>query len=140
MTTCLTRGSLALGMCAGLVLFAGGCGNTEPVAENKADNDKGKGQPGEKVQPNENAGPVATKISAPDMDCEVCAKKVIAKLNAVPGVAKVEPDFEAHTLTITPKPGETLSPKALWEACVAGGQDPAKLEGPSGAFTSAPTP
>jgi copper chaperone CopZ len=72
------------------------------------------------------------------MDCEVCAKKAVAKLSAVSGVAKVEPDFEARTLTVTPKAGETLSPKALWEACVAGGQDPSKLEGPSGVFTAAP--
>jgi copper chaperone CopZ len=139
MATCLTRGGLALGLCAGLVLFAGGCGTPPPVAENKdADSGKEKGQSNEKIQPNEKTGPLPTKISAPDMDCEVCAKKVIAKLNAVSGVARVEPDFEAHTLTITPKPGEHLSPKALWEACVAGGQDPAKLEGPSGAFTSTP--
>jgi len=117
------------------LLFAGGCSKTEPAAENQnkdGDNDKGKGQPNEK--PN----PVPTKISAPDMDCEVCAKKVMAKLNAVPGVAKVEPDFETHTLTIIPKVGETPSPKSLWEACIAGGQDPARLEGPSGVFTSAP--
>jgi copper chaperone CopZ len=139
MTKVLTRGGLALALCAGLVLFAGGCGQTEPVGANKTENkaedgDKGKAQPGEK------SGPGTTTISAPDMDCEVCAKKVVAKLGAVPGVAKVEPDFEAHTLTITPKPGETLSPKALWEACVAGGQEPAKLEGPSGVFTSAPAP
>lgn len=135
MTKLLARGGLVLSLFAGLVLFAGGCSNTEPAAQNKnndEDNNKGK------AQPNENAGPVPTKIITPDMDCPTCAKKVIAKLNAVPGVAKVEPDFEAHTLTIIPKAGEIPSPKSLWEACVASGQDPAKLEGPSGVFTSAP--
>ena len=131
MTKLLARGCLVLSLFAGLVLFVSGCAKIEPVAEGK-DEDKDKGQT------NENAGPVPTKISAPDVDCEVCAKKVIAKLNAVPGVAKVEPDFEAHTLTIIPKAGEAPSPKSLWEAGVAGGQDPAKLEGPGGVFTSTP--
>jgi copper chaperone CopZ len=136
MTKRLTHGGLALGLFAGLVLFAGGCGQTESVAENKNSNTE-KGQPKEKTDP----GPtnsVLTKITTPEMDCEVCAKKLIAKVNAVPGVAKVEADIEAHTLTITPKPGETLSPKALWETCVTSGYDPSKLEGPSGMFTSKP--
>jgi copper chaperone CopZ len=55
----------------------------------------------------------ATKIIVPDMDCEVCASKLVAKLNAVAGVAKVEANVKAQTLTITPKEKETPSPKAL---------------------------
>ena len=31
--------------------------------------------------------PAATKITVPDMDCEACAKKAVAKLTAVAGVA-----------------------------------------------------
>jgi copper chaperone CopZ len=80
----------------------------------------------------------ATKITVPDMDCEVCAKKAVTKLTAVPGVAKVDVNIEARTITVTPKEKETPSPKALWEACVAGDQDPSKLEGPGGVFTSKP--
>jgi copper chaperone CopZ len=80
----------------------------------------------------------ATRITVPDMDCEVCAKKAVAKLTAVAGVAKVEVNVEAHTLTVTPKDKLTPSPKALWEACVAGEQEPAKLEGPGGTFTAKP--
>src|SRR5688572_27058321 len=102
MTTCLTRGGLALGLCAGLVLFAGGCGQTEPTAGDKSEStieDNGKG----KVQPGEKTSPVATTITVPDMDCEVCAGKLVKKLTAVAGVAKVEADVKTQTLTITSK-------------------------------------
>jgi copper chaperone CopZ len=84
------------------------------------------------------AAPGATKLTVPDMDCEVCAKKAVTKLTAVAGVAKVDVDVEGRTITVTPKEKESPSPKALWEACVAGGQDPSKLEGPGGVFTSKP--
>ena len=81
----------------------------------------------------------ATTITVPDMDCETCAEKLVKKLTAVAGVAKVEADVKAQMLTITPKEKETPSPKALWETCVAAGYDPSKLEGPGGAFTAKPT-
>jgi copper chaperone CopZ len=84
------------------------------------------------------AKPGATTITVPDMDCEACAKKAVAKLTAVAGVAKVDVNVEGRTLTVTPKADETPSPKALWEASVAGGQEPSKLEGPGGAFTTPP--
>jgi copper chaperone CopZ len=80
----------------------------------------------------------ATRITVPDMDCEVCAEKLVKKLTTVAGVAKVEANVKAQTLTITPKEKETASPKALWETCVAAGYDPAKLEGPGGVFTAKP--
>lgn len=79
-----------------------------------------------------------TTITAPDMDCTSCAKKVGGKVAEVKGVAKVEYNVQARTVTVTPKPGEALSPKALWEAVVAAGQDPSKLEGPGGVFTTKP--
>lgn len=84
------------------------------------------------------ADPVPTKITVPDMDCESCAKKVGGKVAEVKGVGKVEYNVQARTLTVTPKAGEALSPKALWEACVAAKQDPSKLEGPAGVFTKKP--
>ncbi len=87
----------------------------------------------------EAADPVPTKITVPDMDCASCAKKVGGKVAEVPGVGKVEYSVEARTLTVTPKAGEVLSPKALWEACVAAKYDPSKLEGPAGTFTKKPT-
>jgi copper chaperone CopZ len=82
--------------------------------------------------------PVATRITLPDMECESCAAKLVKKLTAVAGVAKVEADVKAQTLTVTPKGAETPSPKALWETCAAAGYDPSKLEGPGGTFTARP--
>ncbi len=82
--------------------------------------------------------PVPTTITAPDMDCASCAKKVGGKVAEVKGVGKVEYNVQARTITVTPKAGESPSPKALWEAVVAGGQDPSKLEGPGGVFTAKP--
>ena len=84
------------------------------------------------------ADPIPTKITVPDMDCASCAKKVGSKVAEVKGVGKVEYSVEGRYLNVTPKAGETLSPQALWEACVAGGQEPSKLEGPSGVFTKKP--
>lgn len=86
----------------------------------------------------EAADPVPTKITVPDMDCPSCAKKVGGKVAGVPGVGKVEYSVEARTLTVTPKAGAAPSPKALWEAVVAAGYDPSKLDGPGGVFTSKP--
>ncbi len=84
------------------------------------------------------AVPAVTKITVPDMDCESCAEKLVKKLNAVPGVAKVEANVKGQTVTVTPKEKETLSPKALWETCATAGYDPTKLEGPGGVFTEKP--
>ena len=82
--------------------------------------------------------PIPTTITAPDMDCASCAKKVGGKVAEVKGVGKVEYNVQARTITVTPKAGETLSPKAMWEAVVAGGQEPSKLAGPAGTFTTKP--
>jgi copper chaperone CopZ len=84
------------------------------------------------------AAPAAIKITVPEMDCEACAEKLVKKVTAVPGVAKVEANVAAQTLTITPKEKESPSPKALWETCATAGYDPTKLEGPGGVFTSKP--
>ncbi|MCX8139392.1 MAG: heavy-metal-associated domain-containing protein [Gemmataceae bacterium] len=81
---------------------------------------------------------VPTVITIPGMDCGGCAKKVAAKLVAVQGVAKAEPDMETKTIKVTLKADAVLSPKALWEAVEKAKQQPMKLEGPSGTFTSKP--
>ncbi len=82
--------------------------------------------------------PTATTLTVPDMDCESCAEKLVKKLTAVAGVAKVEANVKAQTVTVTPKEKESPSPKILWETCAAAGYDPTKLEGPAGAFTAKP--
>lgn len=84
------------------------------------------------------ADPAPTTITIPDMDCASCAKKVGGKVAEVAGVGKVEYSVETRIIKVTPKPGMTLSPKALWEAVVAAKLDPSKLEGPSGTFTKKP--
>lgn len=89
------------------------------------------------AQPAPAPSPV-TKISVPDMDCPNCAKGIVTKVSAVAGVAKVETDVKERLVRVTPKDKAVLSPKALWLAVEAGGQDPAKLEGPSGTFTKTP--
>ena len=84
------------------------------------------------------ADPVPTKITVPDMDCASCAKKVGGKVAEVKGVGKVEYSIEGRFLSVTPKAGEALSPKSLWEAVENAKLAPSKLEGPAGVFTSKP--
>jgi Cu+-exporting ATPase len=84
------------------------------------------------------ADPLPTTIKISDLDCPSCAKKVVAKLLEVEGVAKVETDVDTQTAKVTPKAKAVLSPKALWEAVVKAKHTPEKLEGPSGKFTELP--
>jgi hypothetical protein len=53
-------------------------------------------------------------------------------------VAKAEADLKAKTITVTPKVGAVLSPKAVWEAIEQADEVPTKLTGPSGIFTKKP--
>jgi copper chaperone CopZ len=84
------------------------------------------------------ADPAVTKITCPDLDCPSCAKKVVAKLQAIEGVAEVKADVETKVVTVTAKPNAKLSALALWEACEKGGQDVSKIEGPDGTVTAKP--
>jgi len=77
-------------------------------------------------------------IAVEEMDCPTCAKKVIAKLNEVAGVAKAVADTKASKVSVTATEKATPSPKALWEAVENAGFKPTKLEGPGGTFTSLP--
>lgn len=84
------------------------------------------------------ADPAPTTISIPDLHCASCAKKVTTRLTTLAGVEKAEADVKAKTITVTPKVGALLSPKAVWEAVELAEQVPTKLSGPSGTFTSKP--
>ena len=86
------------------------------------------------------ASPAAnvTVIAVEDMECPSCAKKIVAKLQAVAGVAKVVADTETSKLSITPKEKASPSPKAMWLAIEKAGYKPTRLEGPSGKFTALP--
>jgi copper chaperone CopZ len=72
------------------------------------------------------------------MHCAGCAAKVAGNLKAIQGVAGAQVDAEKEVAIVTPKSAATLSPRALWEAVEKAGYKPAKLVGPSGAFTSKP--
>ncbi len=82
--------------------------------------------------------PAASTITVPEMDCAGCAKKLGAKLLAVPGVAKAEYDVKARTVKLTHKPGKTPSPKALWEAVEKEDKKPTKLEAAGKSYTKKP--
>ena len=82
--------------------------------------------------------PTSTTISIPEMHCAGCAKKVATKLTTLTGVAKAEADMKTKTITVTPKAGAVLSPKAVWEAVEQTEEVPVKLSGPSGTFTKKP--
>ncbi len=82
--------------------------------------------------------PAATVITIEDLDCPVCAKKVVKTLTEVPGVAEVKIDVEKHTATVSAQAEKTPSPRAMWDAVERAGFKPTKLEGPGGAFTAKP--
>lgn len=82
--------------------------------------------------------PGQTSIIVPDLDCNGCAKKVAAKLYAVPGVGAVSYTLEGKAVFVAPKDQQFLSPRALWEAVEKAGKHPTRLEGPGGTFTKKP--
>jgi copper chaperone CopZ len=86
------------------------------------------------------AAPAAgvTVIAVEEMDCPTCAKKVVAKLNEVAGVAKAVADTKESKVSVTAKEKATPSPKALWEAVEKAGFKPTRIQGPGGTFTSLP--
>lgn len=82
--------------------------------------------------------PAYTTITVPNMHCAGCAKKVAGQLAAVPGVAAVQPYIEAKKVVVTPRPGQAVSPRALWEAVEKADKTPTRLEGPAGTFSAKP--
>ncbi|HJT76950.1 MAG TPA: heavy-metal-associated domain-containing protein [Gemmataceae bacterium] len=84
------------------------------------------------------APPVTTTITIPDMHCQGCAKKVADQLYQVRGVAAVQANVQAKTLTVTPRAQAILSPRDLWEAVEKADKRPTRLQGPSGTFTAKP--
>jgi len=82
--------------------------------------------------------PATTVIDVEDLDCPSCAKKVVAKMKAVTGVARAEADVKTSKLRVTAAESVSPSPKAMWEAVEAAGFKPTRLEGPAGAFTVKP--
>jgi copper chaperone CopZ len=83
---------------------------------------------------------IETVIDIEDLDCEACAATVEESLKEIAGVATVKIDVDNQTATVTPQEKMTLSARALWEAVEKSGFTPKKLVGPSGTFTTKPTP
>src|SRR5262245_32798773 len=84
------------------------------------------------------ATPPRTTITLKDLDCPACAKKLATQLAKVQGVAEVKTDLDAKTATVTARPNEQPSPRALWDTTEKAGFEPVKLEGPVGTFTDRP--
>ena len=79
-----------------------------------------------------------TTITVKGMHCGGCAKKVAAKLKAVPGVDNVNVDASTSQASLTPQANKVPSPRALWEAVEKAGYETVKIAGPSGVFTEKP--
>jgi copper chaperone CopZ len=79
-----------------------------------------------------------TKVTLEEIHCMGCAKKISAKVTAVPGVAQMRVDLKAKSIWAVHKQGMTPSPKALWEAVEAAEHKPTRVETPSGSYTSKP--
>ena len=80
----------------------------------------------------------ATTISIKGMHCQGCAKKVVAILQKIPGVAEAQVDAKKGTALVKPGGSKLPSPKAQWEAVEKAGFKPLRLAGPYGVFTSKP--
>ncbi|MHB8861912.1 MAG: heavy-metal-associated domain-containing protein [Pirellulaceae bacterium] len=81
---------------------------------------------------------VPTVVTIEGEVCGGCVKKVKAALADMRGIAKIEGDPKAKTITIVPAAQVSLSPRAVWEAIEKAGKNPVKLAGPHGTFTAKP--
>ena len=79
-----------------------------------------------------------TSIEVTEM-CGGCVKNITKRFESVNDVDHVTCNIKTKTVTVFPKTGVTLSPKALWETMEEIGKTPVKLSGPSGTFTSKPS-
>lgn len=70
--------------------------------------------------------------------CPTCGKKIVQKLEQIPHVASASINVEQRLVQVTAKPGQILSPRLVWELVEKGGEQPVKLQGPSGTFTAKP--
>ncbi len=85
------------------------------------------------------AGDVVTyEITADEMCCGGCAKKVAAQLYTAPGVSNVKANVAGRTVTITAKPSPKLTMEKLWTAVEKGKGKPSKLISPEATYTLTP--
>ncbi|MEX0867727.1 MAG: heavy metal-associated domain-containing protein [Pirellulales bacterium] len=81
---------------------------------------------------------VYTEIAVEKMCCKGCAQKIASKLYTVRGVKEVRVNIPQKKVYVYPTQSASLSPKAVWEAVVAGKDNPLRLAGPQGTFTQKP--
>jgi copper chaperone CopZ len=82
--------------------------------------------------------PAYTTIQVTDMHCAACAKKIAAKLYAVPGVLEVRADVKSNLAYVSPQRQKRPSVKAIWEAVESAGFEVKQISGPEGKFTKKP--
>jgi copper chaperone CopZ len=82
--------------------------------------------------------PAFSKMTLTELDCGHCAKKVAKGVVAVAGVAEVRYDLKTKAQWAIHKPGQTPSPRALWEAVERAEHEVQRLETPAGTHTSKP--
>jgi copper chaperone CopZ len=82
---------------------------------------------------------VTYEITADDMCCGGCAKKVAAQLYTAPGVVDVKANVAARTVTVFAKPSDKLTVERLWNAVEKGKGGPSKLITATGTYAFAKT-
>lgn len=82
--------------------------------------------------------PAFSKMTLTELDCGHCAKKVAKHVGGVAGVAEVRYDLKAKAVWAIHRPGQSPSPRQLWEAVEQAAHEVQRLETPSGTFTSKP--
>ena len=78
---------------------------------------------------------VTYEITADDMCCGGCAKKVAAQLYTAPGVTNVKANVAARTVTVFAKPSNKLTVERLWNAVEKGKGGPSKLVSATATYT-----
>lgn len=81
---------------------------------------------------------VTYEITADEMCCGGCAKKVAAQLYTAPGVSNVNANVAGRTVTVTAKPSPKLTVEKLWSAVEKGKGKPSKLISPEATYTLTP--
>lgn len=81
---------------------------------------------------------VTYEITADEMCCAGCAKKIAAQLYTAPGVSNVKANVAGRTVTITAKPSPKLTMEKLWTAVEKGKGKPSKLISPAATYTLTP--
>ena len=84
------------------------------------------------------AAEASTTLTVEGMHCGGCAKKIAAKLKAIPGVEDVQADVKTSQISVSTKANQRASARAMWEAVEKAGYKTVKLVGPSGSFTEKP--